>query len=180
LKKNESASAALEISLAETKSQLEAAKSAGKQGQDEAAALKAKLAAAQKEAAEKEAALAALNRSNAELAAAKAQVEESSKALKEQKEGLSKDLKDTQKDKRDLDLKNATLNAELDATKESLANLQKDYKAFKDISEKAMKDKVILCVRLTSHFLSQLAFICAEWRRACFLQLANHSPGGAR
>merc|ERR1711871_782650 len=76
-----------------------------------------------------------------ELESLKQQLDRDYAELQEKYDKLLADLKQALKDKRDAESDKAHLEVELAAAKESLANLQKDYEAYKAMSDEAMKDK---------------------------------------
>ena len=97
--------------------------------------------AAEKAAAEEKSKKDALEKKYNELEDLNKKLEEDDKALQEKYDKLLAELKASLKDKRDAESKLASMEVELKAAKDNLANLQADYKAFKEMSDKALKDK---------------------------------------
>merc|ERR1711871_576493 len=141
LKKAESDLADTDNKYKKTKAELDDLLAKLKKAQSELDAASAAKLAAEKAAAEEKAKNEVLEKKYNELEALKKKLEEDENALQEKYDKLMAELKAALKDKRDAEGKLAAMEVELKAAKDNLANLQADYKAFKDMSDKALKDK---------------------------------------
>jgi len=141
LKKAEDKNVECEKVIADLRSQLENAKNSIKKNQEQIDAQKDQISVLQKELFNKDQEIRDLNKKIDELNGLKSKLEDSNKGLKELNDNLSKDLKNALDDKRNAEDKLVHAETDLAAAKNSYANLQADYKSFKDISNASLKDK---------------------------------------